>query len=226
MTLNARVTKCHILSRPVTSRDAPSSLCCSCPANSSSLRYLLPYFKQKLGLLNSVQRIMATTLDNSGSRTTYARAILGPTLHNRLPQTKVLLVGAGGIGCELCTLLIIYVLASYLQCQHYTVKNIVLVGFGHITLLDLDTIDLSNLNRQFLFRKKDVKQSKAMVRILFFYLSYVSDPARVFVGALVSFITWFIPLRPHRSRRRPRLHSIQTPTYIRFMGTSRTHNLT
>ena len=42
-------------------------------------------------------------------------------------------------------------------------KNIVLDGFGRITLLDLDTIDLSNLNRQFLFRKKDVKQSKAMV---------------------------------------------------------------
>lgn len=44
-----------------------------------------------------------------------------------------------------------------------TVKNIVLTGFGEITLLDLDTIDLSNLNRQFLFKKKDVKQSKAMV---------------------------------------------------------------
>lgn len=42
-------------------------------------------------------------------------------------------------------------------------KNTVLAGFGSITLLDLDTIDLSNLNRQFLFRKKDVKQSKALV---------------------------------------------------------------
>ena len=41
-----------------------------------------------------------------------------------------------------------------------------MAGFGHITLLDLDTIDLSNLNRQFLFRKKDIKQSKAMVRLL------------------------------------------------------------
>ena len=46
---------------------------------------------------------------------------------------------------------------------YISVKNVVLAGFGHITLLDLDTIDLSNLNRQFLFRKKDVKQSKALV---------------------------------------------------------------
>ena len=46
------------------------------------------------------------------------------------------------------------------------VKNIVLTGFGDITLLDLDTIDLSNLNRQFLFRKKDIKQSKALVCLL------------------------------------------------------------
>ncbi|KAG8221773.1 hypothetical protein J3R82DRAFT_2087 [Butyriboletus roseoflavus] len=78
------------------------------------------------------------------SRYTHAKAILGSGLVNRLADTKVLLVGAGGIGCEL-------------------LKNVVLTGFGHITLLDLDTIDLSNLNRQFLFRKKDVKQSKAMV---------------------------------------------------------------
>ncbi|KAJ8516028.1 hypothetical protein ONZ45_g6634 [Pleurotus djamor] len=80
----------------------------------------------------------------STKRNTYASAVLGPELAAKLPQTKVLLVGAGGIGCEL-------------------LKNIVLIGFGHITLLDLDTIDLSNLNRQFLFRKKDVKQSKALV---------------------------------------------------------------
>ncbi|OCH85042.1 hypothetical protein OBBRIDRAFT_785397 [Obba rivulosa] len=77
-------------------------------------------------------------------RSAHAKAVLGPELYARLADTKVLLVGAGGIGCEL-------------------LKNIVLTGFGHITLLDLDTIDLSNLNRQFLFRKKDVKQSKAMV---------------------------------------------------------------
>lgn len=35
-------------------------------------------------------------------RTTHAEAILGPELYKRLADTKVLLVGAGGIGCELC----------------------------------------------------------------------------------------------------------------------------
>lgn len=59
-------------------------------------------------------------------------------------QARVLMVGAGGIGCEL-------------------LKNLVLTGFGEIHIVDLDTIDLSNLNRQFLFRNEHIKQSKAKV---------------------------------------------------------------
>jgi ubiquitin-like 1-activating enzyme E1 B len=55
------------------------------------------------------------------------------------------MVGAGGIGCEL-------------------LKNMVLTGFGEIHIVDLDTIDLSNLNRQFLFRHEHIKKSKALVR--------------------------------------------------------------
>lgn len=55
------------------------------------------------------------------------------------------MVGAGGIGCEL-------------------LKNLVLTGFGNIHIVDLDTIDLSNLNRQFLFRHEHIKKSKALVR--------------------------------------------------------------
>lgn len=57
---------------------------------------------------------------------------------------KILAVGAGGIGCEL-------------------VKNLVLSGFSDVTMIDLDTIDYSNLNRQFLFRAKHVGRSKAEV---------------------------------------------------------------
>ena len=56
------------------------------------------------------------------------------------------MVGAGGIGCEL-------------------LKNLVLTGFGEIHIVDLDTIDLSNLNRQFLFRHEHVKKSKALVGV-------------------------------------------------------------
>ena len=95
-------------------------------------------------------------------RYAHAEAILGSELVSRLADTKVLLVGAGGIGCELRQSFLYTTYAPFHPFS-FAVKNIVLTGFGHITLLDLDTIDLSNLNRQFLFKKKDVKQSKAMV---------------------------------------------------------------
>ncbi len=60
-------------------------------------------------------------------------------------QSRTLMVGAGGIGCEL-------------------LKNLVMSGFGEITIVDLDTIDLSNLNRQFLFQQEHIGKSKALVR--------------------------------------------------------------
>ncbi|XP_042495451.1 SUMO-activating enzyme subunit 2-like isoform X2 [Macadamia integrifolia] len=61
-----------------------------------------------------------------------------------IKNAKVLMVGAGGIGCEL-------------------LKTLALSGFQDIHIIDMDTIEVSNLNRQFLFRQSHVGQSKAKV---------------------------------------------------------------
>lgn len=66
------------------------------------------------------------------------------SLQEKIASSKLLVVGAGGIGCEI-------------------LKNLVLSGFQDIEIIDLDTIDVSNLNRQFLFHKEHVGKSKANV---------------------------------------------------------------
>ncbi|XP_034022237.1 ubiquitin-like modifier-activating enzyme 1 [Thalassophryne amazonica] len=76
-------------------------------------------------------------------------AVFGSAFQQKLWRQKYFLVGAGAIGCEL-------------------LKNFALVGLGageggHITVTDMDSIERSNLNRQFLFRSQDIGKPKSQV---------------------------------------------------------------
>eukprot|EP00833_Pecoramyces_ruminatium_P008663 jgi/Orpsp1_1/1182695/evm.model.c7180000082281.1 len=72
------------------------------------------------------------------------KQVLGKKLLEKVEKSRILMVGSGGIGCEL-------------------LKNLVMSGFKNIEIIDLDTIDLSNLNRQFLFQKQHIGKSKSKV---------------------------------------------------------------
>uniref|UniRef100_A0A8C9ZSX2 E1 ubiquitin-activating enzyme n=1 Tax=Sander lucioperca TaxID=283035 RepID=A0A8C9ZSX2_SANLU len=76
-------------------------------------------------------------------------AVFGSAFQEKLEMQKYFLVGAGAIGCEL-------------------LKNFALIGLsageeGHITVTDMDFIEKSNLNRQFLFRSQDIGKPKSDV---------------------------------------------------------------
>lgn len=61
-----------------------------------------------------------------------------------LSHVKILILGAGGLGCEI-------------------VKTLALHGLPELHIVDLDTIELTNLNRQFLFTTQDIGKPKASV---------------------------------------------------------------
>lgn len=82
-----------------------------------------------------------------GSRYDGQIAVFGKKFQERIANTREFLVGSGAIGCEM-------------------LKNWSMMGLGtgpqgQIFVTDLDTIEKSNLNRQFLFRTKDVGKFKS-----------------------------------------------------------------
>ncbi|MBN1216432.1 MAG: ThiF family adenylyltransferase [Candidatus Lokiarchaeota archaeon] len=58
-------------------------------------------------------------------------------------NSTVLIAGIGGLGCEIA-------------------KNLAMVGVGKLILVDLDTIEFSNLNRQLLFVDAEIGEPKAL----------------------------------------------------------------
>ncbi|GMS96394.1 hypothetical protein PENTCL1PPCAC_18569 [Pristionchus entomophagus] len=76
-------------------------------------------------------------------------AVFGWTFQEQLLKQRWFIVGSGAIGCEL-------------------LKNMAMMGLGCgegglIKITDMDQIEISNLNRQFLFRRADVGSKKAEV---------------------------------------------------------------
>lgn len=74
-------------------------------------------------------------------------AVFGREFQEKLGNIQEFLVGAGAIGCEM-------------------LKNWAMIGLavgpkGKISVTDMDSIEKSNLNRQFLFRPKDVGKLKS-----------------------------------------------------------------
>ena len=78
-----------------------------------------------------LQRATLPILNRRGPWT--AEEFVGASQAKEALKAKILVIGAGGLGCEI-------------------LQNLALSGFTDIHVVDMDTIDISNLNRQFLFR--------------------------------------------------------------------------
>ncbi|KAI0021269.1 hypothetical protein F4780DRAFT_738840 [Xylariomycetidae sp. FL0641] len=83
----------------------------------------------------------------TGTRYDGQIAVFGKEYQEKLSNVRQFLVGAGAIGCEM-------------------LKNWAMIGLGvgpkgKIIITDMDSIEKSNLNRQFLFRTKDVGKMKS-----------------------------------------------------------------
>lgn len=104
------------------------------------------YFDSLESLPTSTKR-SAELCKPTGSRYDGQIAVFGTEYQNKIANLKQFLVGAGAIGCEM-------------------LKNWAMIGLGtgpegKIWVTDMDSIERSNLNRQFLFRADDVGKMKS-----------------------------------------------------------------
>ena len=86
-----------------------------------------------------------TETNNNHNNDRYSRqSVLDGWDQTKIKNTKVIIVGMGALGSVLGI-------------------NLAQAGIGHLVLIDLDTIEFSNLNRQILFHEQDVGKFKAVV---------------------------------------------------------------
>jgi ubiquitin-activating enzyme E1 len=83
----------------------------------------------------------------TGTRYDGQIAVFGKEFQQKLADTQEFLVGAGAIGCEML--------------KNWSMMGLATGPNGTITVTDMDSIEKSNLNRQFLFRPADVGKLKS-----------------------------------------------------------------
>jgi ubiquitin-activating enzyme E1 len=83
-----------------------------------------------------------------GSRYDHQIAVFGAAFQKKLADQTWFMVGCGALGCE------------YLK--GFALMGLACGGEGKLFVTDMDTIEVSNLNRQFLFRKENVHQPKSV----------------------------------------------------------------
>tara|TARA_B100001094_G_C18054231_1_gene731615 strand:+ start:306 stop:602 length:297 start_codon:yes stop_codon:yes gene_type:complete len=69
---------------------------------------------------------------------------IGASGQKKIIQSKVLIIGMGGLGCPV---------AEFLARA----------GVGTLGIIDYDNVDLSNIHRQSLYNVSDIKKSKVLV---------------------------------------------------------------
>lgn len=84
-----------------------------------------------------------------GSRYDGQIAVFGKTFQEKISNHRQFLVGSGAIGCEML--------------KNWSMMGLATGSKGKIYVTDLDTIEKSNLNRQFLFRPKDLGKFKSEI---------------------------------------------------------------
>ena len=105
------------------------------------------YYNNFITIENSGKNNVGTLYEKD--RYYYENIVYGDYIINKLKSLNIFIIGAGALGCEIMKLLALMGAS--------TNKN------SNIIITDNDSIELSNLNRQFFFKKQHIGKNKASI---------------------------------------------------------------
>jgi len=123
------------------------------------------FFESVEGLDKNIDREMI------GSKNDELIAIYGKEIQKKLQSLNIFIIGAGALGCELL--------------KNLSLLDISTKKDSETIITDNDTIEISNLNRQFLFRKKHIGKSKSKIaseQVTSVNKNFKCNPLEIFVN--------------------------------------------